>query len=76
MNQPEMAGAKVDPAIQQWAMLISIYVEALLTDPKVADQVWELWNIGLISDQSAAIAWFLIAETSDGRTNAPMTEAF
>ncbi len=28
------------------AMLTSLYVEALLTDSRLADQVWELWNAG------------------------------
>ena len=37
-------------------MLTELYIEALLTDSRLADQVWELWNAGLASDELAAIA--------------------
>ena len=46
---------------KSWAMLCRIYVEALLADADVADRVWELWKLGLISDEPAAWAWLLIA---------------
>ena len=42
-------------------MLTEIYIEALLVDEELADQVWEAWNVGEIEDKSAAIAWLLIA---------------
>ena len=42
-------------------MLCELYIEALLVDEELADQVWELWNAGLISDNLAALAWWLIA---------------
>ena len=42
-------------------MLARLYVEALLVDEKQADQVWELWNAGVITDDLAAMAWMLIA---------------
>jgi hypothetical protein len=29
-------------------MLVELYVEALLADPDLADQVWELWNVGVV----------------------------
>ena len=35
-------------------MLARLYVEALLADPEWADQVWELWNAGVITDGYAA----------------------
>ena len=38
-------------------MLLNLYVEALLADPERADQVWELWNAGVITDGLAAWAW-------------------
>jgi hypothetical protein len=38
-------------------MLERLYVEALLADLDLADQVWDLWNAGLIPDDLAAIAW-------------------
>lgn len=41
-------------------MLIRLYVETLLADEKVADQVWELWNAGDITDDVAALAWFCV----------------
>jgi hypothetical protein len=42
-------------------MLVDLYVEALLIDEGLADEVWELWNAGLISDDLAAMAWWIIA---------------
>lgn len=42
-------------------MLARLYVEALLVAPDLADQLWELWNSGLISDDLAAMAWWIIA---------------
>ncbi len=41
-------------------MLTEIYVEALLVDEDLADQVWELWNVGVIPDDLAAHAWWMI----------------
>ena len=42
-------------------MLIEVYIEALLVNGDLADQVWELWNARLIPDEVAAWAWCLIA---------------
>ena len=56
-----MAVAHPDPSIQQWAMLTRLYVEALLADPDLADQVWELWNAGVITDDLAAQLWVTLA---------------
>ena len=42
-------------------MLSEIYIEALLVDEELADQVWEAWDAGAIDDQIAWIAWLLIA---------------
>ena len=42
-------------------MLIEAYIEALLVDEDLADQVWELSDAGVITDELAAIAWWLIA---------------
>ena len=42
-------------------MLTEIYIEALLVDEEMADQVWELWDAGLVSDILAAWAWWRIA---------------
>jgi hypothetical protein len=34
-------------------MLTEIYIEALLVDEQLADQVWEAWDKGQIDDQIA-----------------------
>ncbi len=43
-------------------MLTEIYIEALLVDEELADQVWETWDAGEIGDQIACLAWVLIVE--------------
>ena len=48
-------------------MLARLYIEALLTDSKLADQVWALWNARLISDDLAAMAWCIIATDRSGQ---------
>ena len=42
-------------------MLIEIYIEALLVDEELADQVWEAWDAGVITDGLAAVAWRILA---------------
>ncbi len=42
-------------------MLTEIYIEALLVDEELADQVWELWNAGVIADDLAALSWAILA---------------
>ncbi len=42
-------------------MLTEIYIEALLVDEELADQVWEAWDAGKLTDGAACIAWLLIA---------------
>ena len=37
-----------------------MYIETLLIDEVLADQVWELWDGGVIDDELAAIAWLLL----------------
>ena len=37
-------------------MLIEAYIEALLVDEDLANQVWELWNAEIITDGLAEIA--------------------
>ena len=41
-------------------MLTEIYIEALLVDEELADQIWEAWDKGEINDQLAWLAWWLI----------------
>ena len=45
-----------------WAMWCEAYIEALLVDEELADEVWEDWDAGEIDDQIACIAWVLIIE--------------
>ena len=41
-------------------MLTEIYIEALLVDEELADQVWEAWDAGFVSNELAALAWWLL----------------
>ena len=41
-------------------MLAEIYIEGLLVDEDLADQVWEVWDKGEIDDQMAWLAWAII----------------
>ena len=38
-------------------MLTELYIEALLVDEELADQVWYMWDADVIDDWLAAIAW-------------------
>jgi len=49
-------------------MLIEIYIEALLVDEDLADQVWELWNARIIPDDVAAWAWCILAVSGSSRS--------
>ena len=42
-------------------MLTEIYVQALLVDEELADQVWKAWAKGEIDDQVVCLAWWTIA---------------
>ena len=42
-------------------MLTEMYVEALLVDEGLADQVLKSWDAGEADDQTACIAWMLLA---------------
>ena len=42
-------------------MLTEIYIEALLVDEALADQVWEAWIVGELNDDAACAAWLWIA---------------
>ncbi len=46
-------------------MLSTIYIEALLVNEELADQVWDAWNAGELCDLAAANAWLaMIVGTS------------
>ena len=38
-----------------------VYIEALLVDEDLADQVWELWDAEVTTDDLAATAWVILA---------------
>ncbi len=41
-------------------MLTELFIEALLVDEELADQVWEAWIDGNVTDSHAVFAWCLI----------------
>ncbi len=41
-------------------MLTEAYIEALLVDEELADQVWEAWDADETDDGAACIAWMVI----------------
>ncbi len=43
-------------------MLTRLYIEALLVDEELADQVWEAWFAGETSTELASMMWWLIAD--------------
>ncbi len=43
------------------AMLTRLYIEALLVDEELADQVWEALMAGEIDDLSAWTAWLIVS---------------
>jgi hypothetical protein len=45
-------------------MLTELHIEALLADESLADEVWHLWDAGVITDELAARAWAILAAYS------------
>lgn len=41
-------------------MLCEAYIEALMANEALADQVWEAWGVGVIDDLGAMLAWWTI----------------
>jgi hypothetical protein len=41
-------------------MLIATYIETLLVDKELADQVWDAWDQGETDELTASVAWFLV----------------
>ncbi len=39
-------------------MLCEAYIEALLVDKELADQVWKAWDAGVIDKLTAWVAWW------------------
>ena len=42
-------------------MLAELYIEALLADEALADEMWALWNAGVITDAVAAWASLIVS---------------
>ncbi len=61
INRPNSQAEMTSFAGHPLAMLTRLYIEALLVDEDVADQVWEAWDKGDIDDAIACIAWMKIA---------------
>ncbi len=40
------------------AIFTETYIEALLINEDLADEVWEAWNKGKIDDQVACLTWW------------------
>ena len=38
-----------------YRILTELYIEALLVDEALADEVWHLWDAGVITDDMAAL---------------------
>ena len=57
-------------------MLTEIYIEALLVDEELADQVWEAWDKGEIDDQVVWLAWRLIAKRPVYRSCPGLVDTF
>ena len=45
-------------------MFCSIYIEALLVNEDMADQIWDAWNAGELCDMVAATAWLAMLQLS------------
>ncbi len=55
-------------------MLTEIYIEALLVDEELADQVWGAWDSGKIDNFAAVLVWLLIqAQNSDTFSYSPVS---
>ena len=52
-------------------MLAEIYIEALLVDEEVADQVWNDWNAGEVDNVTAWSMWWSIFNRSLMTTGEP-----
>lgn len=52
-------------------MFTEAYIAAILTDPKLADEVWELWDAEVITDEEAVWGWFLVCTVGDSKIVCP-----
>ena len=47
-------------------MLTEIYIEALLVDEELADQVWEAWFAGETNTETASMMWWWLIAAEAG----------
>jgi len=47
-------------------MLTEIYIEVLLVDEALADQVWMAWDAGGIDEATVALIWWRICFAASG----------
>jgi len=52
-------------------MLTELYIEALLVNENLADQVWEAWNKGEINDLIALRVWWRIVVSGTYKLRPP-----
>jgi len=52
-------------------MLTEFYIEALLVDEDLADQVWEAWDVGEIDYLIALRAWWWIVVSGTQKLRPP-----
>jgi len=50
-------------------MLTEIYIEALLVDKGLADQVWEAWDKGEIDDMDASFDWLTMGNGCQSKSD-------
>ena len=43
-------------------MLCELYIEALLVDERMTDQIWEAWLTGKVGSLTASLMWLLIVD--------------
>jgi len=55
-------------------MLTENYIEALLVDEELADQVWEEWDAGPLTDDLAQCAWWCIFQAPNPSIGAPRSD--
>ncbi len=41
-------------------MLTGLYIEALLVNEELADQIWDAWDAGELDDRGACLLWSLV----------------
>ena len=44
-------------------MLTEIYIETLLVDEELADQVWKAWDAGEVDDLTAWLLWWSLSHS-------------